>query len=323
MSQQRRPSRITTALIVVAISGLAVSTILGFFGGFWWVLDLFSHFRVHYAGALLVMLFIGAILRFWKCVTIGALALLINLWLLAPFYLSATPDPASASPHVKLMQVNVHTTNTAFDPLADYIRKEKPDIVSVQEMTREWRDALRERLPNYRVALAIPQANNLGIGLFVRRHADAVVVEHVRQVNWHQLPMIEATLVTKDQRWHLLSAHTVPPIDRSRANHRDAMLHDIGQWVQDQTEPCIVIGDLNATPWSYPIRRLRAQTGLRHSRWGFGLQGTWPADLPVPGEIPIDHCLHDGRLVTLDCHRGPVVGSDHRPLVVTLALKRR
>lgn len=83
----------------------------------------------------------------------------------------------------------------------------------------------------------------------------------------------------------------------------------------------IVLGDLNATPWSHAFRALLEDGELVSSQRGHGIQGSWRRE-PWPLSLPIDHCLHAPSLVTLERHLGPFLGSDHRPLHVALAPAR-
>jgi endonuclease/exonuclease/phosphatase (EEP) superfamily protein YafD len=57
---------------------------------------------------------------------------------------------------------------------------------------------------------------------------------------------------------------------------------------------------------------------LRDTRAGFGIQASWPTQIPPLG-IPLDHCLVSPELVVLDRRLGPAVGSDHRPVILELA----
>jgi hypothetical protein len=54
---------------------------------------------------------------------------------------------------------------------------------------------------------------------------------------------------------------------------------------------------------------------------GRGNQGTWPTHLPMPWLLPIDHCLHSLEWDCVAREIGPETGSDHLPLLVSLALK--
>ncbi len=80
----------------------------------------------------------------------------------------------------------------------------------------------------------------------------------------------------------------------------------------------MVVGDLNASPWSYAFRPL-ADSDLVNSLNGFGLQATWPSVLG-PFGVPIDHLLHSAEFTTVTRRTGPSLGSEHRSVFITLAL---
>jgi endonuclease/exonuclease/phosphatase (EEP) superfamily protein YafD len=83
----------------------------------------------------------------------------------------------------------------------------------------------------------------------------------------------------------------------------------------------IVMGDLNATPWSQPFRRLVARSGLCDSRAGFGIAASYPADSTVL-RIPIDHVLITCSIGVADRRVERDIGSDHRPVIVDLVVPR-
>lgn len=84
----------------------------------------------------------------------------------------------------------------------------------------------------------------------------------------------------------------------------------------------LLIGDLNATPWSPGFRAMLEASGLRDTAPMLGLAGlapTWPSWLPGWLGLNIDHALI-GRGLTLR-QRGLVddPASDHRALWVEVA----
>ncbi len=85
----------------------------------------------------------------------------------------------------------------------------------------------------------------------------------------------------------------------------------------------IVAGDFNATPWSAPFRRLVAEGDLRNSQRGYGLELTFPTNLPVWLRIPIDHVLYTDGLEVVGRSVGDAAGSDHLPVVVDFQLVSR
>lgn len=79
------------------------------------------------------------------------------------------------------------------------------------------------------------------------------------------------------------------------------------------------MGDFNMTPWSPKFRQLVADSHLRDTVRGFGLQPTWPAGAPQFW-IPIDHVLVSPDILVVDRRVGPDLGSDHYPVIVDIQL---
>ena len=84
----------------------------------------------------------------------------------------------------------------------------------------------------------------------------------------------------------------------------------------------ILTGDFNSTPWSFSLRRQDKALGLERRTRALA---SWPsgafsrvASAPLP-ILPIDHVYAGTAWKTVSVERGPKLGSDHRPVVVTLA----
>jgi endonuclease/exonuclease/phosphatase (EEP) superfamily protein YafD len=116
----------------------------------------------------------------------------------------------------------------------------------------------------------------------------------------------------------VLSSHPLAPTTAERANLRDAQLEFAANWANDQEGAFFVVGDLNASPWSWPFRRLVSAGGLRNSQIGFGLQPTFPSTSIGLLRVPIDHLLHSDALRVRDRRLGAALGSDHFSLIVDL-----
>jgi endonuclease/exonuclease/phosphatase (EEP) superfamily protein YafD len=120
-----------------------------------------------------------------------------------------------------------------------------------------------------------------------------------------------------DQRIEILGVHPPSPTTGIRSDTRDDLLAAAADWVGSRDREVIVVGDLNATPWSHATRSLRRSAGLTDTRRGFGLQATWPAALGALS-IPIDHVLVTAGLGFEERRTGPALGSAHRPVLVVI-----
>jgi endonuclease/exonuclease/phosphatase (EEP) superfamily protein YafD len=83
----------------------------------------------------------------------------------------------------------------------------------------------------------------------------------------------------------------------------------------------ILAGDFNATLDHADLRRV-IDRGYEDAadELGNGLRGTWPADRRCPPPVTIDHVLADARCGARSLEAIDVPGSDHRAVLVELAL---
>ena len=129
-------------------------------------------------------------------------------------------------------------------------------------------------------------------------------------------------LVVGSDAIDLLAVHLAAPLSARDAERRAEQFKAVASWVNGRSSPVVVLGDLNATPWSHEIQDLRSRCGLEDSLVGRGLQPTWPFHNIFTSlfRIPLDHCLHSPQVVVLDRFVGDAAGSNHRPLFVRIAL---
>ncbi len=299
--------------------GIAVlagaGTVLGFLGHLDWRLELASHFRPHYAAALLFC--IGS---FWVskrrvlAVVAGALAA-ANLVFVIPLY--ALPK-VGAVWEFTVLSANVLRRNPDRERLVRYIEQTRPDVVVLMEVSLEWLESLRGLQADYPYARAVPRDDDFGIAVFSR--LPFMEPERVLLLGEAGGPTILVPLDVQGARVTLIATHPRPPISATYAAQRNEQLEQLADVIAQESGPLMVVGDLNVTPWSHVFRRFVARTGLRDSQRGFGVQGTWPTWLPI-GRLPIDHCLVSNELVVGRRRVGPDIGSDHLPIVIALALR--
>ncbi len=232
-----------------------------------------------------------------------------------------SPDPAA----LRLMAFNVLTRNPSKAEVMDYIGSEQADILALIETDERWLSALRERLPDYTIVAAAPQDDNFGMLLAIRGTREGLEVDASRVIydlaeSERSLPAIEARLRVDGRPLDLLQVHTTPPGGAYYSQLRDRQLAGAADWAAGRSARHIVLGDLNITPFSPQFDTLLRDRGLLDSTRGHGFQATWPMPGSALMGIPIDHVLHGPGIRVLDRRIGPILGSDHRPVVVDLLL---
>jgi len=307
--------RVATAAMLVGGAGAAVAALLAFGGSRWWLLDLLTHFRPAYGLALLGAAALALVVARPRVAAVLTAVLVVNT---VPM-VSAVPETTDAPVGVPLRVLvsNVEQTNPDHRAVAELIAAARPDLVALVEVDRTWLDALGPSLDGLDHAVEVPRSDWFGVALRSRWPlTDVEVVDAPGPAS----PWIVATLEVEGAApATVVVAHPHPPVTRDRAAARDAQLEAIGRRLAATTGPRLVVGDLNATPWSTPMARLLEQAGLEVAGGPLGPRGTWPSRLPLL-RLPIDHVLHDPEMRIVRHELGPDVGSDHRPIVVDLTL---
>lgn len=310
--------------------------------GLWWALELPGHFRMQLSGCLAL----AAMAMLWcRRVPTGAVlaaAAVFNAWQWAPLYLpDATPGMAAATtggaqaasgvgaavrvePATKaasgshasfrLVTFNVNAQTGKPAAVRAYLAREDFDLVVLQEYARPMAQALSKL--EYPFKVERPRSDNFGIAVFSRlpiTDAEVLVLDAAG------VPSIRAELSIAGRPLRLLATHPLPPVSADHRASRDRQLAALAHALP-LAGAVVLAGDLNSTPWSPQVRRLRQESGLLDSARGFGVQPTWPSLFP-PLWIPIDHVLHSAELVVTQRATGPACGSDHFPVEVTLAFR--
>ena len=300
-------------------AGLATSlaSLVGFLGPWWWILDLFSHFRVQYALALLVLSLAFALGQRWISVLLLGVVWSANVVPLGPLFWASSEPPPPGSRLFRAMLLNVNADNDQFDRTRAAIRAFDPEFVVLLEVNPAWLAALRDLRPSYPHGITHPREDRFGIALFSKvptRNARVVAIGPAG------IPSITADLVLDGEILTLWATHAVPPVSRVYAKRRDRHLAAIAHGIGKPVQPTLLLGDLNTTPWSPLLRELTRQTGLADCTRGRGIQPTWPTSLPLL-RIPIDHCFHSEHTLLRDKRIGPSVGSDHYPVLIEFAFR--
>jgi endonuclease/exonuclease/phosphatase (EEP) superfamily protein YafD len=114
-------------------------------------------------------------------------------------------------------------------------------------------------------------------------------------------------------------AHPHPPLAPRWAQSRNDELQTIMMQVRQEANPHVLLGDLNAAPWSSVMRQLFGQTRLRHASLGFGMFPTWRYKTWLIA-APLDHILVSNEWQVRFYAPGAFVGSDHLPVLAQLHL---
>lgn len=304
-------------LVVIPAVGLSLVTVAAFFGRWVWWLDVLANFRAQYVVALAVLGLIVALSR-WRRTGYGILGVaLVNLIVVLPLYVGSPADARIDAESMRVMSFNLLSTNDQYADVIEYIEAVDPDLVLLHEASRPWEVALESAGLDYEIIR--PRSDDLIFGTLVLvRGEDITAVSHGFAAAAPRAVSVEFTPPGWLRRVSVLATHPLAPTDQERADLRDAQLGFAGEWADSQLGAYFVVGDFNATPWSWPFRRLMSTADLRNSQIGFGLQPSYSTTTNLLLRVPIDHLLYSESLEVTGRQLGPALGSDHFPLVVDL-----
>jgi endonuclease/exonuclease/phosphatase (EEP) superfamily protein YafD len=282
--------------------------------------DVFTHFApVYFIGggvAMLIALSMQSRLAKLTCAAPGVLAALLSTSLVAPEFLRPSSEPASAdAPHqIKLIQFNTWGSNSDPRTIAQWILAQDADVVAVEEPS----DALVDQILGHGSYYAT--ARGKPVVIFSR--AKPIDTDLPRPRPEETSALARAEFSTPDGPYAVIGIHYTWPTEwKMHQRQADDTYYVLRRTGLDRT---ILVGDFNSTPWSFSRRR--EDRRIRLERRTRALP-TWPARnfmrsraaFPFPF-LPIDHVYAGSDWRTVSVRRGPRLGSDHYPVIVTLAL---
>ncbi len=314
-----------TSICALAVAiAVTLATALATLASLWWVGELLTHLRVQYTLVLLICL-PSLVLRFRRAGWLVLTPLLINATMLIPLYSDTQSARVIATRPFTIVNYNLDASASDHTAAFNYLRNQRADILSLQELTPGLDQRLATELPMYRVIHSHPMTNSQGSALLLAAGTEIEVISasivHFPQRS--SRPLIAATLNIEGQEVALLSLHIIRPLNARKSSYQQVEFAAAAAWSREQQEqgrPVLIIGDFNATPCSSHFRQLLQDGHLLNSERGYGIQPTWPANLPSLFRIPLDHCLYSQDIIITDRRIGPFLGSDHASLHVQFAL---
>lgn len=234
-------------------------------------------------------------------------------WLAPHLGPSGTAAVAAAAP-LRVAFFNVWRGNRSLPEVVAWLERERPDVVVLAEYGAEMRRALAPLEALY----------PLRFDCLARPGCDLAVLSRRGGTPDLSLPataaaeLIELVVPLGDTELRVLGAHLTRPVGVGTVWKQLSQVRAVAGSIHDDPRPTILLGDLNAVPWARVVHELATRSGLRVVG---SLAGTWPAFLPWPLRLPIDHALVSPGVVVTARSLGPNLGSDHRPILLDLVVE--
>ena len=267
-----------------------------------------------YGMAAMLML----MLRKWIFVTafLGA-AFLLLAYLQGHVYTNMGDKNNAQTADLKVAHFNVFVANTQYEKTLEKALATEADLLSFQEVHTHWATFLEKHLAEkYPYYYMVPgDGSGEGIAVFAR-----YPLCNLKTIYWEDRPNIAGDMEVADSSVHFLASHTISPMNLQRYHQRKRHIQQITQYLQQQEQPVLAIGDYNIVPWNRQIVELKKQGQLSDSRKG--RQATFPSYLGRWG-IPIDYIFHSDELNCLNFGTIQGTGSDHLGVQGAYQLKKK
>jgi len=295
-------------------------------------LALIEHLAVQLSGFAALGATLALLLRRW-----GRLAafVVLAITLAAPtLEHSGQASTLADTSRLRLLSVNLWHDAPEHHATIDALLNSGADIIGLVEVTEGWRRVLQPVIARYPYRVDCfkiePDCQTM---LLSKLPIEKPIAGRVwksnpivagGEVTWHGRRLailamhLSRPLARKDEsRWYSASApDPAAYLGESLPYNRQAtQAGRLAKYLNAQLPDLIVLGDFNAVPWSRVQRAFRAKTGLRNEAgWVF----SWPAWLPWPLRLPLDHILSRGHLVVVDFTAGTPIDSDHLPIAAEI-----
>lgn len=264
------------------------------------------------AGLLLALL-----ARWWTGTVWGVLLLGLLAWFTEPY--GTTGDPVGTP----VAELRVLTSNVEFGQgtpaLIDTVRREKPDLVFVQECEYTCDAALRRALaadyPHRRAVEGGGPEGSVILSRFPLRATAGIPAT---------MGMPGAVADVRGHPVRLQLAHPMPPLPGRTGPWRAELEAVREAAAADTRTPTVLAGDFNATQDHAAFRRV-LDTGLRDAARlaGSDRTPTWPSRTTPAFGAQIDHVLVSEDFTVHGVRFPAIAGSDHRAVAVDLTLHAR
>lgn len=322
MSSTRSASDFALRLLRAVVTGLVVlvglATLLGVLDRVWWVFELADVFRLQYLAVLVLSAAAALALRRPRLAVLAATLALVNVAVLGiSLSPTATASGERAQGSLRLVVANVEVGNTDFASVARLVIETHADVFGVTELTPAMARHLAHELPHYHTRVLETRSDAYGIGIFSRVPLRSARVVHLPADGGP--PTAVASVRVAGRSMTVVVTHVHTPFAGSIHVRQ---LQALAEARPSLGERVVVCGDFNTPPWSGPLRDFATHARVRdlygRSAWA---AYSWPTWSPLL-RVPLDNCFVGEGIAVRGHHEGPDDGSDHRPLVVDLAVLR-
>jgi endonuclease/exonuclease/phosphatase (EEP) superfamily protein YafD len=278
--------------------------------------DVFAQFGAQFIMGTLAFAFGMMFTRFKTTIGIATTLALLAAYGAWPHLTSAslTNGPfilQTGEKQLRIAHFNTWAENTNYKAIADEILRLNADVVSLVEMDQKKKDtiipALKAVYPNVFDCTGQIYCELVIISKYPLQQAEG-------NGHWVGAPYAKATLGGEMSGVTFVAVHTTRfPFSRAQLTQ----VRELVRKLESVSGDLVVMGDFNATPFSRVNSTFSEGANLAR----LTELPTWPAQLEIP-QLAIDHAFASSNFRVIGNQQiGNAAGSDHYPIVLTLARK--
>ncbi|MBC8046694.1 MAG: endonuclease/exonuclease/phosphatase family protein [Fimbriimonadaceae bacterium] len=301
--------------IIFSVSIIAFSLILAFQPDFW-IFDAMDALRIPYAIVLTAFTMFVFIRGNKMLATSGAIALLIltpGIW--QYFKTGQAPVTETKKEIIKkeiqsdfsVVHFNVKENNKNILSVAKTAMESNADILSFQELNQQTLDPINEMLKEkYPYNMSDLSIKGYGMAIYSK-----YPITDTKVIVQHNFPLLTGKVNIGENTFQFISATVSSPKNEKGFEEQKKQFKVIGAYADSVKLPLVVMGDMNAVPWSEEIETFTKETKLKDSRKD--LASTFPSNSII--QVPIDYIFHSTDLNCVDFGTLKQTSSNHLGII--------
>jgi endonuclease/exonuclease/phosphatase (EEP) superfamily protein YafD len=290
-----------------------------------WFAFLIRVFQFHIGMLIAVVVVWSARRRQWRLVVAGLPILLFTFVPVARSYLPRS-TPLTGSEGFTVMSCNLLMINRQTASVIHGLVANDPDVILYQEYTDHWHTAIQQELgAQYPYEVCFPREDSFGAAIYSRLPFVGKPTKFLRIGTFGE-PQMCAVVDAGGCEIAIYNLHLVPPWGGlAYIQEHGEQFADLLDLLAAEQRPAIIGGDFNFTETTPHAAAVTAR-GFHDAQdeAGHGRGATWSEHgiyRWLPG-LRLDHIYLSADLVCTHFEVGADGGSDHRPIIARIAIRK-
>ena len=294
--------------------------------------DILGQLSFQILGVGILLIFVSLILkRFWLSIICIFICILYaaDIWLSCDHCNAISKNKLQNYKKIRLMTFNAsyyencklyYKINSCrynqfknFDNFLKLIIYEKPDVIQFQEISPPMHKKIKSLKSIYPFSIGLNRHLDIFDSVIISKYP---LKKKIIRDNY----IIQTNLIINETELTIIGIHLIKSVTQNELNLSIKRMEYLKTLIENTNQNLILIGDLNMTRASKRFTNFLNDTNLYTYISYKDPTLTWPTFLPNFFGLQLDHVLFSKNLKMIRKKTTNYFGSDHRPLLVELAL---